>query len=283
MFFPRGETGLEWFASGGAMIQRIALVVVLLISCLSSAEKNPKAGPLPSGAELAAITARGRMLEEYDVAAWHATDAVEELKPDKSVAPLYIARKTENEWEVAFGRLNERQDAFLIVYQASPGAGPTEFTVKKADPPIEDHSFYLAAAKAIQTASRDFGKPGRPYNTYVLPTENAHLYVYLLPAQTVNGIYPLGGDVRYTIAADGNPILEKRQMHKTILEFNLNDPDKKKGSLVSSYHTHVLSNLPEDSDVFYVLSRKPLIPEYIGTMDKKIFVVQVDGTILIGK
>jgi hypothetical protein len=45
----------------------------------------------------------------------------------------------------------------------------------------------------------------------------------------------------------------------------------------------VLSNLPEDSDVFYVLSRKPSIPEYIGTMDEKIFVVQVDGTILIGK
>jgi hypothetical protein len=263
------------------MIQRIALVAVLVISCLSLAEKKTRAGPLPSTSELAAITARGRMLEEYDVAAWHATDAVEELKPDKSVAPLYIARKIDNGWEVAFGRPNEEQDAFLIVYQASPGATPTEFTVKKADPPIEDHGFYLAAAKAIQTASRDFGKPGRPYNTYVLPTENGELYVYLLPAQTVDGIYPLGGDVRYTISSDGSSIVEKRQMHKTIIENK--DPLKPGQKLEAGYHTHVLSNVPEDSDVFYVLSRRPLIPEYVGTMDKKIFVVHTDGTISLGK
>jgi hypothetical protein len=265
------------------MIQRIALIVVLLISCLSLAEKKTKASALPSAAELAAITARGRMLADYDVAAWHASDAVVELKPDKALSPFYIARKTANGWEVAFGRLSESRDGFLIVYQASQGATPFEFTVKKPDPPLEDRGFYLAGAKAIETASRDFGKPGRPYNTYAIPTESGQLYVYLLPAQTVDGTYPLGGDVRYTIAVDGSAIVEKRQMHKTILEFNLNDPGKKKGSLVSSYHTHVLSDLPEDSDVFYVLSRKPLIPEYIGTMDKRIFVVQVDGTILIGR
>jgi hypothetical protein len=255
------------------MIRRIALVVVLLMSCLSLAEKKTEAGPLPSAAELAAITARGRLLEAYDVATWHATDAVEGLRPDKSVAPLYVARKTENGWEVVFGRLNERQDAFLIVYQASPGTTPTEFTVKRADPPVEDHSFYLAAAKAIQTAARDFGKPGRAYNSYVFPTENAQLYVYLLPAQTVNGIYPLGGDVRYTIAADGGSIVERRQMHKTILELNIGQ------NLAASYHTHILSNIPEDSDVFHVLTRKPSIPEIVGGADKHVYEIQTDGSI----
>jgi hypothetical protein len=265
------------------MMQRIILVVLLFSSCLSLAEKKPKASPFPSAAELAAITARGRALAEYDVAAWHASDAVVELKPDKTISPLYIARKTANGWEVAFGRLSESRDGFLIVYQASQGSTPTGFSVQKDDPPVEDRGFYFAAAKAIGTASRDFGTPSRAFNTYVIPAETGQLYVYLLPAQTVNGVYPLGGDVRYTLAADGAAIVEKRQMHKTILEFNLNDPGKNKGSLVSSYHTHVLSNLPEDSDVFYVLSRKPSIPEYIGTMDKKIFIVQVDGTILIGR
>jgi hypothetical protein len=279
------KQAIEWLAFGGAMIQRIALVGVLLISCLSLAEKEKKikAGPLPSADELAAITARGRILAEYDVAAWHASDAVVELKPDKTVSPFYIARQTANGWEVAFGRLSESRDRFLIVYQAFQGAMPVEFTVKKPDPPVEDHGFYLAAAKAIETASRDFGKPSRAYNTYVLPTESGQLYVYLLPAQTVNGIYPLGGDVRYTITPDGGAIVEKRQMHKTILEFDMNDASKRMTKVESGIHTHVLSSLPEDSDVFYVLSRKPLIPEYIGTMDKKIYVVQVDGTILIGK
>jgi hypothetical protein len=149
------------------MISRSALVGILLASCLL-AQKKPKTRALPSAAELAAITERGRMLQEYDVAAWHATDAVEALKPDKSAAPLYIARKTSSGWEVAFGRLSAGRDIFLIVYLAFQ-SGPTgEFAVKKVDPFIEDRGFYLAAANAIETASRDFGKPGRAYNTYVL-------------------------------------------------------------------------------------------------------------------
>lgn len=104
----------------------------------------------------------------------------------------------------------------------------------------------------------------------------------MVPAQTKTGIYPLGGDVRYLITADGNAIVEKRQLHKTILE---NDPSSaSKGSTpVAGFHTHVLSDVPEDTDVFYVLTRQPAQPEYIGTMNKKLYVISVDGTIRQGK
>jgi len=223
------------------------------------------------------------LLAEYDMAAWHATDAVEALKPDKSAAPVYIARKIDAGWEVAFGRLDEKRERFLVVYQASQAGSPKEFTVKKLDPPAEDQGFYLAAAKALVTALRDFGKQGRPYNRYVLPAEKHQLYIYFLPAQTTDDVYPLGADVRYLLSEDGSAILEKRQMHKTIHEFDLRDTSAKLKKIESGIHTHVLSNVPEDSDVFYVLSRKPLIPEYIGTLDKKIYVIQVDGTIYLGK
>ena len=251
------------------------LVFFLLSTAVSLAtgkDRQPSLGCDP-------ITARGRMLAEYDVAAWHATDAVEALKPDKSVAPDYIARKIGVGWEVAFGRLNEKRDRFLVVYQASQTGSPKEFTVKKLDPPSEDQGFYFAAAKALETTLKDFGKPGRPYNKYVLPAENSQLYVYFLPAQTTDGVYPLGADVRYLASQDGNAILEKRQMHKTILEFDAKNMPKNATKIESGYHTHVLSNLPEDSDVFYVLSRNPLIPEYVGSPDKHIYVIQVDGSI----
>lgn len=259
------------------MIKRIALTAVLLASCLLSADERTKKNPAPSDAELAAITARGRMLAEYDVAAWHATDAVEALKPDQAVAPLYIAKKIDSGWEVAFGRLGENRDRFLIVYRASQGASPKEFTVKKIDPPLEDHDFYLAAAKAIETTSRDFGHPSRAYNTYVFPSETGQLYVYLLPAQTVKGVFPLGGDVRYTLTSDGSMIAEKRQMHKTILESK--DSLKPGQKLAAGYHTHILSDEPEDSDVFHVLSRKPSLPEFVGTPDKHVYSIQTDGSI----
>ena len=148
---------------------------------------------------------------------------------------------------------------------------------------METSDFYFSAAKAIETALKDLGAVNRPYNTYAIPSETGQLYVYLLPAQTTDGVYPLGADVRYTFTADGNALLEKHPMHKSVLEF---DPKDKSGAgrkIEASWHTHVLSNRPEDSDVFYVLTRKPSIPEYVGTMDKKIWVINKDGTIVVGK
>jgi hypothetical protein len=71
-------------------------------------------------------------------------------------------------------------------------------------------------------------------------------------------------------------------MHKTILDIDYG-PSGKIKKTEAGFHTHVLSNVPEDSDVFHVLTRKPSVPEYVGTMDKKIWVVQTDGTILLGK
>src|SRR5439155_24775462 len=53
-----------------------------------------------------------------------------------------------------------------------------------------------------------------PYNVAVLPARAEQLYVYLYPAQTGARLYPLGGDVRYLVDADGTKLLEKRQMHK---------------------------------------------------------------------
>jgi hypothetical protein len=41
--------------------------------------------------------------------------------------------------------------------------------------------------------------------------------------------------------------------------------------------------VPEDTDVFYVLTRQPSVPEYIGTLKKKLFIISTDGTIREGK
>jgi hypothetical protein len=170
-----------------------------------------------------------------------------------------------------------RHDKFLVGYEATQGATPEEFTVKKFDPPQEDSSFYLAAAVAIDAALRDFQGEKRPYNVAALPAPTNQLYVYVLPAQTKAGIYPLGGDVRYLVTPDGGSIVEKRQLHKMILEIP-RDSIPKGTTPAGGVHTHVLSDVPEDTDVFHVLTRQPSQPEFIGKR-KKIYEISVDGTI----
>jgi hypothetical protein len=232
----------------------------------------------PSAAELATITARGRMLAAYDTACWQATDAVMATRPKGEPSGRYIAHLTEAGWVVDFGQLNAAGSKFLVGYEATQVPGLPHFGVKSFDPAREDEGWNLAAAKGIETATRDFGKTDRAYNIAVLPKSSGGMYVYLYPAQVKAGVYPLGADVRYLLSADGTKVVEKRQMHKTILEYA--PPADRSESVAGGYHTHVLSDLPEDTDVLLVLTRQPRVSETVGA-GAYIFTIATDGTITV--
>ena len=229
----------------------------------------------PSETELAAITARGVLLAEYDSAAWQATDAVQAAHPvEGRGVSRYIAQTTDAGWVVDFGRLNQAQDKFLVVYEAVQVSA--KFEVKSFDPPIEDKGWNLAAAKGIETVMRDFGATTRPYNVAVLPEGHHHsMYVYLYPAQVKAGVYPLGADVRYRVTLDGMKIIEKRQMHKSIIE---SIPTRSDITVKVGYHSHVLSEIPEDTDVLLVLTRQPRLPEIV-VAGPYMFTIDVNGQI----
>jgi hypothetical protein len=245
--------------------------------------QNVQSGQRPSDAELAAISQRGRALAEYDQAAWHATDAVQTANPKTVEGQHYIAKKEDGRWTVVFGALDLDKTKLLIGYEAAQQDKPQQFALKKNEPAREDTGFYLFAARALELAQADFGRQSRPYNVAVLPATNTNgtadmFYVYLYPAQTKAGIYPLGGDVRYLISADGTKILAKRQLHKSIIE----NPPAKGKKIVAGFHTHVLSDEPEDTDVLHVLQQEPPLPEMIGTQHF-VYEVGADGTIDVKK
>ena len=255
------------------MPKKLAVLSLIFLTSLSLAGKKKDPDPI-----FPEVTARGRALYEYDQAAWHASDAVQALHPDEKSVGRYIAHKSAAGWTVAFGHLSDKRDAFLIAYEAIQGSNPKEFTARRLDSVREDASFYLAAAKAIDNALHDFKGENRPYNVAVLPAPSEQLYVYVLPAQTKDDIYPLGGDVRYLMAASGDTIVEKRQLHKTILE--ISSASLPKGATpMAGVHTHVLTDVPEDTDVFHVLTREPHRPELVMTGRKTLYEISTDGTI----
>jgi len=234
----------------------------------------------PTAQELIAITERGILLNEYDQAAWHASDAAQTANPKTVEGQHYIAKKENGRWNVVFGKLTADKNLFAIHYEAVQQAKPQEFRVTEETVQRGDSGFYLFAARAIELAQHDFAGANRPYNTAVLPAPQDQLYVYVYPAQTKARIYPLGGDVRYLISPDGNKIVDRRQMHKSILESGA--PTGKGKKLVAGFHTHVLSDVPEDTDVFHVLTQDPRVPELIRTEHFQ-YQVLVDGTITLEK
>ncbi len=237
----------------------------------------------PTPDSLAAITDRGRRLARSDLAAWHATDAVLALKPSPGEVRGYVALREGATWLVEFGRMSEDSSAFLVAYDArQTDARPDSFLVTRHDPARRDTSRFLRAARAVDLARAAFTPDRRPYNTMVLPLDDATWFVYIVPAQTQPTVYPLGGDVRYHVSADGRRILETRRLHNAVIEFT-GAPPKPGSTLQAGTHSAVRDDIPEDTDIFHVLVRQPAVPEYIVT-NAFVYRVDVDGSIhLLGR
>jgi hypothetical protein len=258
-------------------IYKLSLLIV--VSVWLSVPGQISAVSKPSTTELGGVTKRGRMLAGYDAAASQATDAVLASHQKPGAFNRYIAHETRTGWVVDFGRLSGSGDKFLVAYEAVQTGSPTRYEVKSFTPAREDVGWNLSAAKAVEVVTKDFGPTTRPYNIAVLPGDAGSLYVYLYPAQVKAGVYPLGGDVRYRVSPDRSSITEKHQMHKSIIESVSADPKMK---VESGYHTHVLSDVPEDTDVLLVLARRPKVPEMVVTKTY-MYTIAADGTITVAQ
>jgi hypothetical protein len=234
--------------------------------------------PIPTPAELAAITARGRFLADYDQAAWHGSDAAQAAAGTNTEGlAVFIAQKTASGWVVDFGSLDAAGTSFLTVYEAK-GADTQHFTVQSYKPARVDTGFLVAAAHAIKIAKANFeGAPGHAYNVAVLPNDDGTMYVYLYPAQT-SAIVPLGGDGRFKVSADGLTIFETHRMHHAIIEVSPNGAPPAGSRTVGMFHSDIYSTVPEDTDVFHVLASRPPMPEYVAAKGNW-YLIDPDGTI----
>jgi hypothetical protein len=79
------------------------------------------------------------------------------------------------------------------------------------------------------------------------------------------------------MSPDGARIVEKRPLHKSVIENRAPKPGPD-NQLAAGIHTHVLDDTPEDTDVFHVLVRRPNVPELIVTKEF-IFAIKTDGSI----
>jgi hypothetical protein len=232
-----------------------------------------------SRATLDSITARGREIAAYDAAAWHATDAVLALHPAEGrVAGYLVRRRVDGLWEVVFGRPSAGCDTFYVAYRAVQSQlGSDAFAASVVEPADPETDSYALAARALAVAGKDFGPFSRPYNRVVFRLGSSDEWlVYFVPAPTRAGYWPLGADVRYRVGGDGREVREKRQLQNSLMEFG--PPEKAGHQFKAGYHTALLDDRPEDTDVFYVLSRSPAVPEYVVSRSFY-FRIDVDGQI----
>ena len=247
---------------------------MFLAVCLSATAVSANCQSADLKATLAGITERGRALYDYDQAAANGTDAIFALHPDTKGLTHYLCIHTTKGWRIVFPKWDAAHEHILVAYDAIESVPEKTFKARKLDPPQPADNALQLESIALELALHDFQQPSRPYNTAILPAPRGQFYVYLYPGQIKANAWPIGGDVRYTVSADAQHIVDKRPLHKAIL-----DAEPKAGSNeVAGYHFHILTDLPEDTDVLYVLNRKPSMPEYVGA-GEQYFLINTDGSI----
>ena len=256
---------------------RRCIVSVVALALSTSAPSNAQNPPPPQESALAGITARGRRLVEYDRAASRGTDAILAVWPRPTGISGFLARINERgTWLVEFGRLSAARDTFFILATATQRGSTDQFTAELHQSPRIGNDVELRSFRALQAAGADLSRGPRPfqgtYNSYVLPEASGGWLVYFLPAQTQPNEYPHGGDFRYAVSPDGNTVISRFQMHRSVISGSV------PASAMGGFHTAIVEDQPEDSDVFLVLSRKPAKPEVVVT-EHFMYDIHTDGRI----
>lgn len=255
------------------MLSRQISAVLLACACTARVVGAQNA---PTQQQLDEISARGRALAGYQHAAWTASMQLFATNPDPYRVERYVAYHADSGWVVAFGRLSVERDTFYVSHIAIPAAVngqrvDTQYEFETFAQPMPDVDFLVRAARAMDLATMTMGMTKRPYSAAAIPDTSGNWFVYLTPSADVASVWPLGDDVRYRVAADGQRVLETRRMHVGMVA-----PSRDGARLTS--RRKALHDMPEDSDVFHMLMSHGGTPEVVVTPRYQ-YMLSTDGSI----
>lgn len=119
------------------------------------------------------------------------------------------------------------------------------------------------------------------YNPSAFREEDNTITVYLQPRNQEPDVILIGGDFKVSISSDGSRVLNKTKLHNSILKVQLEFKNGQEPA--GAFHTHVLSDLPTETDVALVLLNPKLAPHYIAGQ-KWMSKIDADGKVsVLGK
>jgi hypothetical protein len=234
------------------------LVVLCCCFCVSPALCEDELSLSPE--DIIFAEKRGIEIAQYERVAMKATDILLELKPDQSKLGVYIAEKTNGAWKVYFGRVVGEGAGFQAAYVFSC---PENSLKKMKAVPVSEISVEITQrAQAVSAALKalEFDARGGSYNTSVFREEDGTLTVYLLPGNKNPDVVLLGGDFKVLVSPDGSQVDRKIPLHRTVLEMPV---APKEGKPAGAFHTHILDDIPTETDVAQVILYPSLAPHSI--------------------
>jgi len=223
-------------------------------------------------AEIAEAERLGRIIYNYDIAVWRATDLLTERAGRDLTGKIkgWIVEEAEEGERVLFYRGSNGQ--FTPAYSVEVRNGEAVSASYQAFSENDRLSpSQLAMIRARETGA-DAGASGcaKAYNTVVVPDEATGYFVYILAASTEPGAVVLGGHWRHDVDSTGEKIVGFRKYTNSCL--TLKSPKRSDrvvtvGLLVS----HLLTDHPTEIHVWASLLHD--ISFFVATRDKRLWKV----------
>ena len=248
-------------------------LAVLLIFCKGVSAQEV----FPSQEEIKRIEARGKQIANYERAAIRATDLMLAHHPDKSKLGIYVAVNQNNKWTVYFGKLVDKGLEAEYVYSCPDGQFD-QMKPDENDKNISTEAFYFAKAVSLARDSIAQEMTFPRYNTNVFREQDGKITVYFIPGNKELDTVILGGDFKVSVSNDASKILNKTKLHANSLTFSLKA--EKDRPTAAAFHTHVLSELPTETDVALILLYPVLAPHYV-TAQTWMSKINADGQITV--
>ncbi len=244
------------------LIAALALgIAVPKVAAAQSAASTPEA----HDADIALATSRGKMIYDYDQAAWHSTDALlEDVKDARALGIQgWVVTKVAAGLDVTyFGRNDQGPYGIYSAVWTGTATIDRKRIAPGAAAVLQPEQLRLIAAREAASPVGLLTCSNKPFNTVVLPAEkpgNPDLVYYLTPQISANSI-PFGGHHR--IAILNGKETGRRSFTRGCMELPL-PTGKKRKKLAALMVTHLLDPIPTEAHVFNVFASQ--VPLYVGT------------------
>jgi hypothetical protein len=243
----------------------VSMLLFLSTAAIPAVEAEPANLPLNEAVSssieqrVTSSSILGRLLYAFDRAAWVSSDSLIAVVPKDQLGRTggYIVELTDpGTLRVTYFRgAVATAQSFFVAEVRNGGVIRKELLARPI--PLTAAQTILARARdsAMSAATERNYRPctAAPFNTVVMPPrDNGPVAVYLLSARLDTKSYPMGGNYRVTVGADGRAI-DSRAYSKSCLNLPL-PKTSAKSQPASLVMTHLLDTVPTELHVFASLS-----------------------------
>lgn len=256
-----------------ATLAPIALLAMLFAATVAAQDAGDAravaAKPIAADTQAAVTQAEflGRQMYLHDRAAWLATDAMladKRMRKLKASIGGWVTEPSAHGVRVIFVS-KDTPSRRLYEIDVDEGERISEATLESPAPLAAEHLGQLRARDLA--AAQSFMMCAKQYNVVVMPSSEGQR-VYLMPAFSELGVFPLGGYHLYEVDGAGEKILSSRTFSKGCMAHNDAPKGLPKGATPSAgMFTHLLDPQPTEVHVFVSLYAK--VPLMIMTIDNK--------------